>query len=1750
MIFIDPWLDFGYDKQVTVTIAQAAYKDLYGISSAGPSDIVTDPLTSGSYPIVTDYPGAEVSFKFKTASATFSKLAKHNASQAFPPRAEALSHFIPSSGKLMLYGGRGSNGECFDDLWTSFGGTTWTEVVTVGATPGKLAGATISSVDKNGCVWVLGGQCDGALSRRLQQFDTLRTSHLWKSCDTGSSWSIVPIPSVHKTLPTQEWPKSFTGHSLVIVGGWQILVVDAPNVVVWKFTTADATEVEEVSRTVPWQTRRSPYLMVTSSAEVYLTGGHNCASYSAPCVRSDVFMDIWSSTDIGATWNCMTAIYGDGIGGQETYTKGMYKAAAAMTYDDTMWLLGGRKPNSTTGFQTVYTSYNGPRDVSVSATPYLTVISPKSDGKALPKSQIQIFFAEDVKKNTGTVSIKFEKNNGGTWGNAGASIDVTRQVITVKPSTMSSGGTYRVKIPTGALTDLAGNTMPAFTDYQFEVHSDNNKPTVSTSIPAHGQSFVSPKTNIVLIMSEVVTPGTGSVSLSCAAGIEKTVDISQAFVRGPNAFFPVNEHLTEGQEYTVSVPDGLFVDERGLNSAAKSFKFTVISGSSSSATDLYRGTALGFFNISNISNATLDVLSDPVFIHAYPKEGATDVTTANDTAMVLRFSKQVVWNKTGVVSILNSSGKVVAQLNRTREPEAFIDDVINGTRVVIGASSALKTGASFTVSVPAGLVVDLHGVLYNSAISTSFTCLAGYADEQLPVLAASSPYISESGVLGSTSEISMYFSKALERATTNNILIKRGSADAHVISSDNTSTVLISGSKLTVKFSPLLTSGPYGIEIPARTFKDSLGNFFMGINQSQFTFSAINKDTTPPTLSGKNPAHEGASPTYTLPAGSSMLLSFSEGVQAGVGSINLVPRNLVGTISVGVTSSDVVFSDELVAITPPTLISGEAYDVTIDAGAFKDLEGNEFVGLTSGNYLFSTAPLIRFKLVGNTFWVDNSVGYFDGPRYQPNVIIDTSNNVYVAGGYNGSAYHSHDSVLSDVWKFATKRHINTHNHHEPYSCSQTSCNSPTKRGTWSSPLKVWKAPSNAGLRAVVDNWPRSSLDNVVSTASADCPCPMCLFPPEGRLTADPDKYAQPNPTTIPVNITLPTQMVNTSYTAAYTMVSAALETRPLLCRKGYHPSGDFICGVNASDPWSGEWQQPYPYCIPDDCPFTPPERPNQHHTSRAVCNMYDASNKMLHDGECSFKCDPGYKSDFNMKCSHGTYQGFDFEPDGVIDTKLPTCNVQYCDAIPAQDNANIQCTDDTNPFETLCKLLCSPGHYYDNTGATTVGLPGTAELGDAGDISRCFVIPDEPPETAPRYHQFGTCKPRICGDLNPGLLAGGSAPGSIVQESYTSKSLGGLVNVTCPYGYEPVDGSTLQFICAAESQFPAAPVLWKGSFACTKRRCPPSTDIQHGVFSCTPGDNLYLDVCQLTCNAGYTLNGGNGTFTCDGSSFKGTNGGYCNVTKCSEPPQVENAVSSNCTGMVDHNAVCAASCSDGFEARGAFKCSFGVYITEPVCIPSALPGQKVITKYVPYVTSSLDLVLAVPPGSSVADIAADPVFREKMLEIIAVNLPSAAILGITQSDVFILSIILVPDTRRLKEAQERLLLAKARRLQETGTVRIDYKVRLRDEASVYQLTDELVMKQKLFKQQIKGEVETIDGLNITVLDINVGKSQKLEGYEVDIKEEEDSAGEEDDNTVAIIAGSAGGALALVGLAVGFVLYKRHLNAKTQEYIVK
>merc|ERR1712193_282267 len=271
----------------------------------------------------------------------------------------------------------------------------------------------------------------------------------------------------------------------------------------------------------------------------------------ATCSNNLAFTDVWMSSevttggitsDIGTTWTCQTANYDPSL--TSTYTKGIGKyVSSVITHDDTLWLMGGQVPNTTYGLNTVYTSYAGPLDLTLSKTIYAQY--PLDAATDLLKSTaVTMYFTEDVVAGTGTITVTDlgeDKAAGGTTANTDAAIGITtsfsRQMLTITPSAaLKTSHKYTVALGDGSIKDLAGNTFTSFTSFDFTVTTDMVAPTVSSASPS-GAS-VAPSPNILLTTSESVVKGTGAITLACAVGANYTADISTATIVGTKVFFP------------------------------------------------------------------------------------------------------------------------------------------------------------------------------------------------------------------------------------------------------------------------------------------------------------------------------------------------------------------------------------------------------------------------------------------------------------------------------------------------------------------------------------------------------------------------------------------------------------------------------------------------------------------------------------------------------------------------------------------------------------------------------------------------------------------------------------------------------------------------------------------------------------------------------------------------------------------------------------------------------------------------------------------------------------------------------------------------------------------------------------------------------------------------------------------------------------------------------------------------------------
>ncbi|MCY2987716.1 MAG: Ig-like domain-containing protein, partial [Planctomycetota bacterium] len=170
---------------------------------------------------------------------------------------------------------------------------------------------------------------------------------------------------------------------------------------------------------------------------------------------------------------------------------------------------------------------------------------------------------------------------------------------------------------------------------------------------------------------------------------------------------------------------------------------------------------------------------------------------------------------------------------------------------------------------------------------------------------------------------------------------------------DNTSFTIVGSQLKTAAVFDYETKNIYSIRV--RT-TDQAGLFY----EKAFTFWVVDIDEIPPTVTATSPADNArhVSPVANL------VLTFSEDVQAGSGNI-LIKRTadnaVVETIDVQ-DGGKVTLVGATVTVDPAvTLAENTGYYVEIAPGAFTDLIGNEFAGITDAttwDFTTATAPVI------------------------------------------------------------------------------------------------------------------------------------------------------------------------------------------------------------------------------------------------------------------------------------------------------------------------------------------------------------------------------------------------------------------------------------------------------------------------------------------------------------------------------------------------------------------------------------------------------------------------------------------------------------------------------------------------------------------------------------------------------------------------------------------------------------------------
>lgn len=367
---------------------------------------------------------------------------------------------------------------------------------------------------------------------------------------------------------------------------------------------------------------------------------------------------------------------------------------------------------------------------------------------------------------------------------------------------------------------------------------------------------------------------------------------------------------------TVSIPAGVFVN--GTNVIA-----VEIHQRSRSNSDIS-------FDLQLTATAVSGDVTPPTVTTYSPADDATNV--ANNSNIVLTFNETI---QKGAGNIIIKENGTIAQ---TIDVASAVVTVSGNTATIDPAN--FTNNAAVNIEMAAGVFKDISNNNF-AGITNTTTWNFNIVNPDLtaPIVTNYSPADNSTGI-GISSDLQLTFNETIQKGS-GNILIKEGGVTTQTINVTS-STVTVSGNTATVNPSDFSLNASVNIEIAAGAFKDASNNNYAGItNATTWSFTTVNPDQTPPTVTAYSPADNSTN----INISSNLQITFSETIQKGSGNI-LIKEGGVTTQTISVTSSTVTVSGSTVTINPSDFNYNASVNIEIAAGVFKDASNNNYAGIT------------------------------------------------------------------------------------------------------------------------------------------------------------------------------------------------------------------------------------------------------------------------------------------------------------------------------------------------------------------------------------------------------------------------------------------------------------------------------------------------------------------------------------------------------------------------------------------------------------------------------------------------------------------------------------------------------------------------------------------------------------------------------------------------------------------------------------
>ena len=257
--------------------------------------------------------------------------------------------------------------------------------------------------------------------------------------------------------------------------------------------------------------------------------------------------------------------------------------------------------------------------------------------------------------------------------------------------------------------------------------------------------------------------------------------------------------------------------------------------------------------------------------------------------------------------------------------------------------------------------VDEHGA-EGSAVQASTSSTV--PDTAPPLVTGTTPVL-HADAASRTNQLQIIFNEPIKAAAGKMIKIYRES-DNQLIESytvEDTSKVTVTGNTVVLINPGLGNAAAYYVNIDAGAFTDLVGNPYAGISGNT-AWSFMTEDTVAPVAASLSPLNRAADANKNT----AFTISMDENVQAVTGK-KITVLNADQSVLVSYDAADsskVTISGKTVTILNPGLAETTSYSIEVEAGAFADLSGNAFEGLSGTNWSFTTPDTIAPILQGTT----------------------------------------------------------------------------------------------------------------------------------------------------------------------------------------------------------------------------------------------------------------------------------------------------------------------------------------------------------------------------------------------------------------------------------------------------------------------------------------------------------------------------------------------------------------------------------------------------------------------------------------------------------------------------------------------------------------------------------------------------------------------------------------------------------------